>query len=42
MHYFVKGNPDLCIGCNACAKKCPQNLDIPAELKKMNAELKTL
>jgi len=35
-------NPDVCIGCNACAKKCPQNLDIPAELKKMNAELKTL
>ena len=35
-------NPDLCIGCNACAKKCPQNLDIPVELKKMNAELKTL
>ena len=35
-------NPDVCVSCGACAKKCPQNLDIPAELAKMNAELKTL
>ncbi len=35
-------HPDDCIGCRACSKKCPQNLDIPTELKKMTAELKAL
>jgi len=29
-----------CIGCGSCLKKCPQKIDIPAELKKIDAELK--
>ena len=23
MNYFVKGNPDLCIGCGGCESICP-------------------
>ena len=26
-----------CVGCRACVKKCPQNLDIPAHLKAIDA-----
>ena len=29
-----------CIGCGSCLKKCPQKIDIPAELKKIDDELK--
>ncbi len=35
-------HPKDCVGCGACAKKCPQNLDIPKEIAKMNEELETL
>lgn len=31
--------PDNCVKCGACAKKCPQHIDIPNELNKV-AELK--
>lgn len=40
-----KLNPDagggavLCTKCEACVKKCPQNIDIPAELEKVHAVL---
>jgi len=29
-----------CVNCGACLKKCPQKIDIPKELKKIEAELK--
>ena len=29
-----------CIGCGTCLKKCPQKINIPEELKKIDAELK--
>jgi len=41
----LKKNPDaggaasLCTACGACIKKCPQELDIPAELAKVHAVL---
>ena len=28
-----------CVECGACLKKCPQKINIPAELKKINAEI---
>jgi predicted aldo/keto reductase-like oxidoreductase len=35
----VGGAAALCTACGACIKKCPQELDIPAELEKVNAVL---
>jgi len=35
-------NPDICTGCGACVKRCPQKIDIPAELKRVSAVLKAL
>ncbi|WP_407376433.1 aldo/keto reductase [Methanobrevibacter sp.] len=32
------GNAGLCNGCGKCLRKCPQKLDIPAELKKVKKE----
>jgi ferredoxin len=29
---------DKCIGCNICSKRCPQNIDIPKELKMIHAK----
>jgi len=29
-----------CVGCGACLEKCPQKIDIPAELKKIAVEFK--
>ena len=31
---------DKCINCHLCSKNCPQGLDIPALLKKVDAEVK--
>lgn len=31
--------PDACVDCGMCLKKCPQQLNIPAELKKIQNEL---
>jgi len=28
-----------CVSCNVCLKKCPQKINIPAELKKIEAEI---
>ena len=33
------GNASLCTTCNACLPKCPQGIDIPAELKKVDLVL---
>lgn len=34
-------NAAKCVGCGACAKKCPQHLDIPRLLKDAQKELET-
>ena len=34
-------NAAKCVGCGACAKKCPQHLDIPRLLKEAQKELET-
>ena len=34
--------PDACVGCGACAKVCPQNINIPEELKKLDVTFKGL
>lgn len=41
---LVKNNADFsyCIECKECIPKCPQNIDIPEELKRMEEELKFL
>ena len=31
--------PEACVNCGKCKTKCPQNIDIPAMLKKVAAEL---
>ena len=40
---FVNGrahiDPDKCVNCGKCMKHCPQKIQIPAELKKIAAEL---
>ncbi|MCP4760422.1 MAG: aldo/keto reductase [archaeon] len=33
------GNASLCINCKQCVEKCPQSIDIPAELEKVDAIL---
>lgn len=39
---YAEFEPDkmasACVECGACVKKCPQHIDIPAELKKIHAE----
>ena len=35
-------NPDACIDCGACSERCPQKLDVPAELKRVSAVLRSL
>jgi predicted aldo/keto reductase-like oxidoreductase len=32
-----QGRASMCINCRACIQKCPQGIDIPAELKKVVA-----
>lgn len=34
--------PTACIGCGACAKICPQGIDIPGHMKGMSAVLSTI
>jgi len=34
------GNASLCINCGICLEKCPQNINIPKELKKVDAVFK--
>ena len=31
-----EGNASLCINCGECIEKCPQFIDIPTEMKKIN------
>ena len=31
------GNASLCTECGVCVEKCPQEIDIPGELKKVKA-----
>jgi predicted aldo/keto reductase-like oxidoreductase len=33
------GNASLCVECGACLEKCPQQINIPEELKKVDAIL---
>lgn len=39
---YAEFDPDTmasaCVNCGACAKKCPQHINIPVELKKIHAE----
>jgi hypothetical protein len=39
---WAGADPALCTGCGACSKLCPQNIDIPAQLKRVNEVLKGL
>ena len=34
--------PDACIGCGKCRIACPQNIDIPTELKGLAKTIKEL
>ena len=34
------GNASLCINCGICLEKCPQEIDIPDELKNVHLILK--
>ena len=34
--------PTACIGCGKCARSCPQNIDIPKELKDLSQKLTTI
>jgi uncharacterized protein len=38
-HQNPNGNATLCIKCGACAKKCPQKIQIPEELEKVKQEM---
>ncbi len=40
--WWYGNRPDLCTGCGACMKKCPQKLNIPQLLKKVTAEFEQL
>jgi predicted aldo/keto reductase-like oxidoreductase len=33
------GSAALCVACGLCKKKCPQGIDVPAELEKVHAVL---
>lgn len=35
-------NPDDCVDCGACSERCPQKLDVPAELRRVSRILKAL
>jgi len=35
-------NPGACTDCGACAERCPQKLDVPAELKRVSKVLQAL
>jgi hypothetical protein len=35
----LPADASLCVNCGACAKKCPQHIAIPAELKKVRKSL---
>ena len=34
--------PSACIACGACARNCPQNIDIPEKLKELSKMLETI
>lgn len=36
------GRPESCVNCGRCVKLCPQKIDIPAELRKIDSEYKRL
>jgi hypothetical protein len=40
--YWLGDNPEKCNGCGACAERCPQKFDVPGELKRVTAVLKSL
>ncbi len=35
-------SPDACVDCGACVSRCPQKIDIPAELKRVSGALRAL
>jgi predicted aldo/keto reductase-like oxidoreductase len=35
-------HPEACTDCGACTERCPQKLDVPAELRRVSAVLKNL
>ena len=35
-------HPTVCISCGACAKICPQNIDIPNKLSELSKMLETI
>lgn len=37
-----KVRPKGCVGCRVCVRACPQKIDIPAEFKRINAEIAKL
>ena len=38
----AEGDPQSCIQCGECAKKCPQSIPVPEKLKQAAALLKTI
>lgn len=38
----VKQDSAYCVGCGVCVSKCPQNIDIPRDMVKATADLKTI
>jgi predicted aldo/keto reductase-like oxidoreductase len=40
--WWFGNKPEECINCGACVKMCPQKLDIPALLEKVDSEFKEL
>ena len=42
LKYGLEVSPDECTDCGICMKRCPQNIDIPNELKRVWRELKAI
>lgn len=45
MNYIIRANgheAGLCVNCGMCARKCPQNINIPAELKNVKKAMEGL